>query len=606
MIVGKTKRPRNVDAARAAAILYGDWGTSKAYVIGLAFAVAGYSSFWLIAAMCLLTALVGVNYMTICRHYPDGGGVYASVRHRSEIISIVGAFLLIADYIVTAAISALSAFQYLGVSHPELFAGAAVLAIGGLNYFGPRHTGGLAFLVSVPTAIVVVLLGIFTVPHLGEALHNLKPLSGGFFANWNGFVGIVLALSGVEAIANATSVMKLNPDSSDDHPNVSKTSTPAIAWVMVEVCLFTALLGLGMLALSGLQIQDGDVNAPGNPGVRDFMLKYMAQVFVGGGLGPLAGHIAGFIVSFVIGFLLLSAVNTAIVDLIAISFLMSRDRELPAAFEKLNQFGVPSLGLIVATVIPAILVVAVRDMAGLADLYAVGVVGAIATNLGASSTDRKLDLARWERALMFGTFLVMAAIEVSLFVDKPNARLFAATVLVFGLILRGLVTERAQKKEQQLAVANGTKRTEAPMPFFPSVSETSGPPILCAVRGIGRTLDFGIQQAKETNRPLYLLFVREQPVLTPEDRKRKWVDDEEASSIFTYAKKKADGHTLLPCYAVSDAAAETIADIAATVGASQLILGAPQRSMVVNLLRGNIIRNISSILPDEIDLLVYA
>ena len=56
----------------------------------------------------LLTALVGVNYMAICRHYPDGGGVYASVRHRSEIISIVGAFLLIADYIVTAAISALS------------------------------------------------------------------------------------------------------------------------------------------------------------------------------------------------------------------------------------------------------------------------------------------------------------------------------------------------------------------------------------------------------------------------------------------------------------------------------------------------------------------
>jgi amino acid transporter len=604
MIVGRTKRPRNVDAARAAAILYGDWGTSKAYVIGLAFAVAGYSSFWLIAAMCLLTALVGVNYMTICRHYPDGGGVYASVRHRSEIISIVGAFLLIADYIVTAAISALSAFQYLGVSHPELFAGAAVLAIGGLNYFGPRHTGGLAFLISVPTAVVVILLAVFTIPHVGEALHNLKPLSGGFFANWNGFVGIVLALSGVEAIANATSVMKLNPGSTEEHANVSKTSTPAIAWVMFEVCLLTALLGLGMHALGGLTVQDGDVNAPGNPGVRDFMLKYMAQAFVGGGFGPLAGHIAGLVVSFVIGFLLLSAVNTAIVDLIAISFLMSRDRELPAPFEKLNQFGVPSLGLIVATVVPAILVVAVQDMAGLADLYAVGVVGAIATNLGASSTDKTLGLARWERVLMFTTFLVMAGIEISLFVDKPNARLFAATILVFGLILRGLVTEREQKK--QIAAANGVKRPEAAVAFLPSLSETSGPPVLCAVRGIGRTLDFGIQQAKETNRPLYLLFVREQPVLTPEDRKRKWLDDQEASDIFAYARTKANGHTLLPCYAVSDAAAETIVDIAATVGASQLILGAPQRNMVVNLLRGNIIRNISSILPDEIDLLVYA
>src|ERR1700736_2893082 len=148
MLVGKTKRPRNVDTPRAAAILYGDWGTSKAYVIGLAFAIAGYSSFWLIAAMCALTALVGFNYMIVCRHYPDGGGVYASVRHRSEIISIVGAFLLIADYLVTAAISALSAFAYLGVPHPEKFAAAAILVIGALNYFGPKHTGGLAFLIS--------------------------------------------------------------------------------------------------------------------------------------------------------------------------------------------------------------------------------------------------------------------------------------------------------------------------------------------------------------------------------------------------------------------------------------------------------------------------
>src|SRR6266436_3744399 len=156
MIATNVKRPRNVDVPRAAAILYGDWGTSKAYVIGLAFAVGGYSSFWLIAAMCLLTALVGINYITICKHYPDGGGVYASVRHRSEVISIVGAFLLVADYIVTASISALSAFQYLGVPHPEQFAALSILIIGLLNLLGPKQTGGLAFLISIPTAVVVI------------------------------------------------------------------------------------------------------------------------------------------------------------------------------------------------------------------------------------------------------------------------------------------------------------------------------------------------------------------------------------------------------------------------------------------------------------------
>src|SRR5215217_1045929 len=143
MILSNTKRPRNVDASRAAAILYGDWGTSKVYVIGLAFAVAGYASFWLIAPMCVLVALVGINYIVICRHHPDGGGVYASVRHRSEMISIVGAFLLVADYLVTAAISALSAFQYLGVPHPEKVAAASILVIGILNFFGPKHTGGM-------------------------------------------------------------------------------------------------------------------------------------------------------------------------------------------------------------------------------------------------------------------------------------------------------------------------------------------------------------------------------------------------------------------------------------------------------------------------------
>src|SRR5947209_2917472 len=228
MITVSTSRPRNVDVPRAAAILYGDWGTSKAYVIGLAFAVAGYSSFWLIAAMCVLTALVGINYIIICKHYPDGGGVYASVRHRSEVISIVGAFLLVADYLVTAAISSLSAFQYLGVPHPEQFAAFSILIIGSLNYFGPRQTGGLAFLIAVPAVLAVVLLGVFCVPHLSTAFHNVKPLSGNLGQNWSGFVGIVLALSGVEAVANATGVMKLNTGSSPSKPCVSKTSTPAI------------------------------------------------------------------------------------------------------------------------------------------------------------------------------------------------------------------------------------------------------------------------------------------------------------------------------------------------------------------------------------------
>jgi nucleotide-binding universal stress UspA family protein len=57
---------------------------------------------------------------------------------------------------------------------------------------------------------------------------------------------------------------------------------------------------------------------------------------------------------------------------------------------------------------------------------------------------------------------------------------------------------------------------------------------------------------------------------------------------------------------VSPSAAETIVDVAATLGVSRVILGAPQRSALMNLLRGNVIREVSSLLPEDIDLLVYA
>src|SRR4029434_1500294 len=83
-------RPRNVDWRRAAALLYGDWGTSKAYVIGLAFAAAKFASFPIIIAVCLLTAFVGYNYAIVCRNFPDGGGVYSAARLQSRLPAAAG------------------------------------------------------------------------------------------------------------------------------------------------------------------------------------------------------------------------------------------------------------------------------------------------------------------------------------------------------------------------------------------------------------------------------------------------------------------------------------------------------------------------------------
>src|SRR6202166_2772601 len=153
-------RPRNLDWKRAGALLYGDWGTSKAYVIGLAFVAAGFSSLPIILAVCGLTGLVGINYIVICKHFPDGGGVYSAAREQSRVLAVLGSLLLLADFIVTAALSGWDAMIYLGVPHDyvKLATLGVILLIGFVNYFGPKHSGSVAVSLAVPMVVVVIVI----------------------------------------------------------------------------------------------------------------------------------------------------------------------------------------------------------------------------------------------------------------------------------------------------------------------------------------------------------------------------------------------------------------------------------------------------------------
>src|SRR5688500_7316751 len=114
-----SERPRNVGWKQAAGLLYGDWGTSRLYVLGLALFFARGASFWLIVAMSALILAVGWAYTQICRIYPDGGGVYTAAKHRSRMLAVIGALLLFADYVVTASLSSLDAFHYFNLPHND-------------------------------------------------------------------------------------------------------------------------------------------------------------------------------------------------------------------------------------------------------------------------------------------------------------------------------------------------------------------------------------------------------------------------------------------------------------------------------------------------------
>src|SRR4026208_2117890 len=169
-------RPRNLDWKRAAALLYGDWGTSKAYVIGLAFVAAGFSSLPIILAVCAVTGLVGINYAVTCRHFPDGGGVYSAARSQGRLLAVVGALLLLADLTVTAALSGWSALTYFNIpilkEHIVLSTVAVLLVMGVINFYGPKHSGSLAVILAVPTVLVVLGLIIISAPHLTTRYHE--------------------------------------------------------------------------------------------------------------------------------------------------------------------------------------------------------------------------------------------------------------------------------------------------------------------------------------------------------------------------------------------------------------------------------------------------
>jgi len=596
-------RPRNVDWKRAAGLLYGDWGTSKAYVIGLAFVAAGFASLPIILAVCVLTAIVAYNYIIVCAHFPDGGGVYSAARSQSRFLASVGALLLIANFLVTAALSGWAAASYLGVptQYAPVAAMVLILVVGVVNYFGPKHSGSVSIYLAVPAILVVFAIIAFSIPYLNVS--HLEPRHENLGNTWVAFVGVILALSGVEAIANITGVMKLDPDATAAAPKVTRTATKAIVPVAIEVVAGTALIGWAMLSLS--KSFGSELTAH-----KEDMLRFVGQHYATLVGGPWFGQVFAWFVGIIFGLLLISAVNTALVALIGVIYMMAQDGEMPQRFARLNKYGVPQIPLIVAVAIPILILAITRQFEALAGLYAIGVVGAIAVNLGSCTFNKRLNLRPWERIIMGGTFFVLAGVELTLAKTKPDALFFAMCVLGVGLAFRAYSHKLSGLKTMTVT------RTLADMvspdkiaAIQPRLEE--GQKIMVAARGVTQVLSFALEEAELRKATLCVLFVKEVSVYFSDGTqgigKARWQNDPEAQAIMSLMFKLGQerGICVLPIYAVSQDPSETILDLSATMGVDCLILGASQRSAMAHLLRGSVATNVAQQLPDSIRLIIF-
>ena len=564
-----TSRPRVLGWLRSAAILDGDWGTSVAYVLGLGFALAGYSSFWHLLAMMALTSLVAVNYITICRIYPNGGGVYSSVYHRSKLLAVIGALLLSADYVVTMALSILDSCHYFNLPDPVLFAIAFIIGVAVVNWFGPKHSGGLALLISGATVVTVLIIIIVSAPTALRSA-SVVPPRGGFFTNWGIFIGFILSLSGIEAISNLTGLMK---DPSSDPKK-------AISTVLAKVIIVNIFLGLAMLAISGM--------IPGDH--KEDMIRFLGEHYV--------GQWFGWVVAFSIGTLLISAGNTALNDLISIQFLMSVDQELPTPLRKLNRHGVPILPLVLTALAPILVLLVVRDFETLSHLYAIGLVGAMVINLGSTSTDKSVSLRPWVRGFMMVSATILFFIELSIAVKKTEATIFALIVLTIGLAARYIAQKRAAVVPRAVPITAAPAVTrKRRRPLMPSAK------YLLALKDMNeRLLKFAIEEARQRKALLFILRVREISVGVLPERLSMTTNGVEERIEQMCSDGGIDYQIIsIPSYEVG----YTIAEQAATFGVDRVILGATKRSVLENMLRGSVMRSLSSYLPEDVQLIIF-
>ncbi|MEI7673995.1 MAG: universal stress protein, partial [Deltaproteobacteria bacterium] len=524
------------------------------------FALVGHASWLFLGLMSGLTALIGICYMVICRIYPDGGGVYSSVKHRSQNLAMLGAFLLIADYVVTASLSALDAFHYLNLPHPELWAIGAIVLIGAINWMGPTRGGDIASVIGIAAVASILVLVFFTVPSLSHAQFTLP--TGGLFKNWASFVGIVLALSGVEAITNMTGIM-VEP--------VAKTSKRAIWPVLIEVSVLTFILGVAMNAVPGLGEHTED------------MLRALADHYI----APWYGQV----ISIIFGFLLLSAVNTALTDLVNIQFLMAKDGELPPLFAKLNKFGMPWFALIVAAAVPALVLVIEHNLVRLAALYAIGVVGAITINLGSCATNYKILLKTWERTLLFFATIVLFFVELTIAYEKRSALIFATTVLIVGFTLRFMAKHFAGVPISTF-VPEINVLTVSEAKALSSLYHGSS---LVALRTLNpRLLDEAALRVKARgDNSIYLSYVEPMPDFAelPEEVE----PSKESIELLAHAQEEMEkrGITAVPVWQAGEDAGKLIAMAANELNVETVLIGATKRSGLMKLLRQDVFQSLA-------------
>ncbi len=352
---------------------YGNVGSSIYYALG----VVSMSALGLTPPVLILSGLIflftALTYAEGATAIPESGGSGAFARRAfNDWISFGTSWVLMIDYIVTMAISAFSAANYLGFFFPVLktfptnsiIGVIIIMVLAIINVVGVKESSRVNILlvvIDIVTQVMVAILGVVLIINLPTLIQNVHwGVAPTFDQLLFGISISMVAYTGIETIAN------LGSEARDPVKSIPR----AVMMVFFTVIVLYSLLS--MTALSAYPVyQSFD-----GKWVTDLTQKFLEDPIMGiayamPGMLPM---FLGFWVALLASTILIIATNAGMLGASRLAYFMGQRQQLPSLFSNLTKKShVPMNSIILFSVI-AIILVGTGRVELLADLYAFGAV----------------------------------------------------------------------------------------------------------------------------------------------------------------------------------------------------------------------------------------
>jgi amino acid transporter len=590
------------------AVVYSDIGTSIYYVPGILYGEVRDLAAVFTALVTLGFVLLASKYIEVSWRNPEGGGVVTvATKAFNPFTGAVGGILIIITYFLTAAISSVSAFHYIGTVVPlfedniTVAASIGLVLLGMINIIGIRESAMLSLYMAIAAltvnAVVLTTAGLHFRPEqwalIVEQAKGIQSLDAR--AGLAGFAGAWLAFSGIESISQLSPTMRLP---------IKSTATKAIVAVVATIMVISPLMTA--FALAGLPPEVKLHNSE----------RYVWE------LARMYGNPAlAWSVVLTACALLLFAANTAMIGGYHVFLALAHAEYLPRILMRRSRtFGTPHVGIIFFTLVT---IVIIQQTAGqlhlLGHLYAFGLLGAF------TFTSAGLDVIRWREKQRGPVFWVGVLVTVMVAVawavhltSQPEATAIGGGLLVLGLVVAvgirrdwvirwlnrvpWISAEAIRQIERAEDILERRSREVVSIETAVEAALIEPSRTLVAIRDTNpRLIEEAILRARgNSDTSIFLLGVTEWPGLFSGEQL------EPEPELLIALEASADrireaGLTPIPIWRLSDNAAMSIADAARRLKVNAVMVGVSQRSKLVHMLRGSVLKGLHRLLPgDEI------